>query len=495
MDLPVIHVYTHDSIGLARTARPTSRSSSWPPAGQPNVYVCGPRDANETALAWEFALEQTTAPGARPQPPEPADPGPRDGPGRRDRARRLRAARLAKDGDPDVILIGTGSEVRSASGAAEAARGGRLATRVVSTPCLDRFAEQDEDYRDACSARARGRGSLSRPPPPSDGSAGPDRGWEAIAMTTFGQSAPPARPIRALRLHPRERGRAARAVVERVPRPPERSQTMSVGAAQNERLAALTPRARASGSTRSAATWSPPASSSGSARGLSLRGVTSNPAIFEKAILGSTDYDEQIARARREGHGGTRVFDEIAILDVQKACDVLRPFGTRRTAPTASCRSRWSPRCPRDRAAVEQARDYWERVDRPNLMIKIPGTGRACRRSRSDRRGDQRERDAAVLGGVIRDDRRGLHPRHGAPTRGGRVARHPLGGELLVSRVDTEVDKRLAELGKEDLRGDRRGGERAGRLPAFKELFYGERFAALREAGRRSSARCGRPPA
>src|SRR5215218_9817322 len=57
----------------------------------------------------------------------------------------------------------------------------------------------------------------------------------------------------------------------------------------------------------------------------SLRGVTSNPSIFEKAILGSTDYDEQLKSLAEEGKGPREIFEAIAIQDVQMACDVLRP--------------------------------------------------------------------------------------------------------------------------------------------------------------------------
>src|SRR6188474_2861382 len=57
----------------------------------------------------------------------------------------------------------------------------------------------------------------------------------------------------------------------------------------------------------------------------SLRGVTSNPAIFEKAILGSPEYDEQIATLARQGADGRSIYQAIAIQDVQEACDVLRP--------------------------------------------------------------------------------------------------------------------------------------------------------------------------
>src|ERR1700710_372184 len=57
----------------------------------------------------------------------------------------------------------------------------------------------------------------------------------------------------------------------------------------------------------------------------SLRGVTSNPAIFEKAILGSDDYDEDIAKLAKEGLDATAIYLNLAIKDVQMACDVLRP--------------------------------------------------------------------------------------------------------------------------------------------------------------------------
>ena len=100
---------------------------------------------------------------------------------------------------------------------------------------------------------------------------------------------------------------------------------MSVEASVNQRLAALT----AAGTS----VWLDQIS-----RGLitcgelerlmredSLRGVTSNPAIFEKAIIGSTDYDEQLKELAEQGLDARRIYEEIAILDVQSACDVLRP--------------------------------------------------------------------------------------------------------------------------------------------------------------------------
>ena len=72
----------------------------------------------------------------------------------------------------------------------------------------------------------------------------------------------------------------------------------------------------------------------------SLRGVTSNPAIFEKAILGSPDYDEDLAAAAREGLSAREVYRRLAVRDVQLAADVLRPVYDETAATTATSRSR-----------------------------------------------------------------------------------------------------------------------------------------------------------
>src|SRR5215213_3958750 len=150
---------------------------------------------------------------------------------------------------------------------------------------------------------------------------------------------------------------------------------MSVGAGVNERLAALT----AAGTSvwldqirRSLITCGELARLE---RELSLRGVTSNPAIFEKAILGSTDYDEQIAELAEKGMDARAIYDEIAILDVQLACDVLRGVWEEADHADGFVSLEVEPGFAHDiEATVRQAREYWERVDRPNLMIKIPGT-------------------------------------------------------------------------------------------------------------------------
>jgi transaldolase/glucose-6-phosphate isomerase len=246
---------------------------------------------------------------------------------------------------------------------------------------------------------------------------------------------------------------------------------MSVGAAQNERLAALT----AAGTSVWLDQIRRNLITSGELerleRELSLRGVTSNPAIFEKAILGSSDYDEQIAELAEKGMSARAMFDEIAILDVQQACDVLRPVWDEANGADGFVSLEVEPAFAFEtETTVAQARDYWERVDRPNLMIKIPGT----------EPGVPAIEETIAAG--INVNVTLLFSVESYETIGESLDIHSV-ASFFVSRVDTEVDKRLAERDKEDLRGIAAVANARAAYQRFKELFYGDRFAELREAG------------
>src|ERR671918_1703834 len=219
---------------------------------------------------------------------------------------------------------------------------------------------------------------------------------------------------------------------------------MSVGAGVNERLAALT----AAGTSvwldqirRSLIT-------SGELerleRELSLRGVTSNPAIFEKAILGSTDYDEQVEELAGQGLDARQIYEEIAITDVQLACEVLRPVWDDAGGADGFVSLEVEPSLAHDTAGtLAQARDFWGRVGRPNLLIKIPGTETGVPAI-----------EEAVAGGinvnvtllfsvesyetVAEAYIRGMERRLDA---GEPMSVHSV-ASFFVSRVDTEVDKR-----------------------------------------------------
>jgi transketolase len=217
MGIPTVHVYTHDSIGLGEdgpTHQPVEQLATL--RAQPNIYCVRPGDANETALAWKFALEQTETPTAlvltrQGLPIQSPDDIPDDA-----IHRGAYVLRESPNGEPDLILIGTGSEVHICAGAAELLEEDGIATRVVSAPCLDRFAEQDEDYRDSVlPPGVRARVSVEAASPLGWSTWIGDDG-DAIAMTTFGASAPQPALYEHFGFTPEKVAERARAVVERV---------------------------------------------------------------------------------------------------------------------------------------------------------------------------------------------------------------------------------------------------------------------------------------
>jgi transketolase len=191
MRLPTIFVYTHDSIGLGEdgpTHQPIEQLAIL--RATPNTYAVRPAGGNETALAWRFAIEQTETPVAlvlsrQGLPVWNPSAVPSDA-----IHRGAYVLRESYKDEPDLILIGTGSEVHICTASADLLEADGIATRVVSAPCLDRFAEQEQEYRDrVLPPSARARVSVE---------AASTLGWttwttedgEAIGMTTFGASAP-----------------------------------------------------------------------------------------------------------------------------------------------------------------------------------------------------------------------------------------------------------------------------------------------------------------
>jgi transaldolase / glucose-6-phosphate isomerase len=106
-----------------------------------------------------------------------------------------------------------------------------------------------------------------------------------------------------------------------------------------------------------------------------LRGVTSNPSIFEKAIVGSTDYEAVIESAESSGLDAKALYEKIAIKDVQDAADILEPVWEKSKARDGYVSLEVSPLLARDTAGtIKEARRLWEAVDRKNLMVKVPAT-------------------------------------------------------------------------------------------------------------------------
>jgi transaldolase len=217
-------------------------------------------------------------------------------------------------------------------------------------------------------------------------------------------------------------------------------------------------------------------------------GVTSNPTIFEKALATGEWYDEQL-RAELDDADDTRgVFFVLAVEDIRRACDLLRPVWDRTEGVDGFVSLEVDPDLAYDREATfEQARDLTERVDRPNLFVKIPATvpglgaiedSIAAGRSINVTLIFSLERHAAVAEAYVRGLER-LVEGGGDPTPVASVA------SFFVSRVDTEADRRLGEVGREDLQGRLAVANAKLAYQHYLETFSGARWEALAARGAR----------
>jgi transaldolase len=212
--------------------------------------------------------------------------------------------------------------------------------------------------------------------------------------------------------------------------------------------------------------------------------VTSNPAIFEKSI-GHADYDADIQRLVAEGKSAADTYRALALQDVQAACDVLRPVYDRTDGFDGYVSWEVDPDLAHDtEGTIAQAREYWNAVDRPNLMIKIPAT-EAGIPAIEQAIYEGLNVNVTLLFAVAAYENvmeayiKGLERRQ---AEGLPLDRHSV-ASFFVSRVDTEVDKRLEALGNTELQGRAGLANARAAYAAYQRIFEGERFAALREAG------------
>jgi transketolase len=150
--MPVTYVWTHDSIGLGEdgpTHQPVEHLAAL--RAIPGLDVVRPADANETAVAWRTVLEHNDRPAgiALSRQNLPTWPRDEDGFASAEGVSRGAYVLLDTDGDPDVVLIGTGSELQLAVAAREQLAGEGVQARVVSMPCREWFDAEDQGYRDS----------------------------------------------------------------------------------------------------------------------------------------------------------------------------------------------------------------------------------------------------------------------------------------------------------------------------------------------------------
>ena len=215
-----------------------------------------------------------------------------------------------------------------------------------------------------------------------------------------------------------------------------------------------------------------------------LRGVTSNPAIFKAAIVGNDAYDDQLAELARTGADAREIYRALAIEDIQGACDALRPVWEKTGHADGFVSFEVDPDLAFDTGqTLDQAKQYWERVGRPNLMIKIPGTD-AGLPAITEALAAGVNVNVTLLFAVEQYEKvmhafiDGMERRLDA---GETLDVHSV-ASFFVSRVDTEVDARLGDAHPELLGVAGVANARAA-YAAYERVIGGERFARLRAAG------------
>jgi transaldolase len=225
-----------------------------------------------------------------------------------------------------------------------------------------------------------------------------------------------------------------------------------------------------------------------------LAGMTSNPTIFQKAIAGSADYDQTI-RSAPPAEPAARVYERIAVHDVAAACDRFRPVHEQTHGADGFVSIEVSPELASDtEATVDEVRRLWRAVDRPNVMVKIPGTREgvpAIERCLTEGININItllfavERYLEVAGAFLR----ALEAR---AAMGRSIDAIASVASFFVSRIDTKVDRALDAL--PDGAARRVGRSLRGRAAianakvayeAYRELLAGERWRTLAARGAR----------
>ena len=219
-------------------------------------------------------------------------------------------------------------------------------------------------------------------------------------------------------------------------------------------------------------------------------GVTTNPTIFAGALSKGDAYRAQLHALAEAGADLDDAIFEATTDDVRDAADIFRPVYDASGGVDGRVSIEVSPDLAHDTdATIEQAKELWDKVDRPNVLIKIPATMDGPRRDhRGDRRGHQRQRHADLQPRALRrGHRRRTSPASSRRRRPASTSRtiHSV-ASFFVSRVDTEIDKRLTAIGTDEaLALKSKAGIANARLAyeLYEEVFAGERAKALLDAG------------
>lgn len=224
-----------------------------------------------------------------------------------------------------------------------------------------------------------------------------------------------------------------------------------------------------------------------------IRGLTSNPSIFEKAIASGAAYDADVARFAAEGLDASAIFERVAVQDIRDTCDLFLPVYEASQGGDGFVSIEVSPGAARDAARTRhEARLLWEAVDRPNLMVKIPGTVEGTPVI-AEMIAEGININVTLLFSLEAYERvalayvEGLERRHAA---GKPVTRIASVASFFVSRVDSLVDKlidaKIAETGDAalaDLKGKAAVANAKLAYQRFEHIFGSQRFMKLAAEG------------
>lgn len=219
---------------------------------------------------------------------------------------------------------------------------------------------------------------------------------------------------------------------------------------------------------------------------LGLRGVTSNPSIFEKAIAGSADYDEDIQRLAKRGKSVNTIYETLVLEDIRRAADLLRRVYDASEGRDGYVSLEVSPLLAHDaHGTVEEARRLFAALGRPNVMIKVPATPQgfpAIQTLISEgvnvnvtlifSLAHYEETAEAYLSGL---EKRLEYE--------GNLDRVASVASFFISRIDSAVDPELLKAGRADLAGKVALANAKVGYSRFKELFSGERWDKLAAKG------------
>ena len=225
-----------------------------------------------------------------------------------------------------------------------------------------------------------------------------------------------------------------------------------------------------------------------------ITGVTSNPTIFEKALASTNEYDAQLAEVWARGASAAGVFEELAVHDIRLAADALRGVYERTEGRDGFASYELPPELSHDEeGSAREAVRLFAKLDRPNVMIKVPATEAGIRAVRRLIGAGVNVNvtlifSLAAYDGVMEAYLGGLEE---LAASGGEVGRVASVASFFVSRVDTAVDAQLREAAS---RGDAAAETLTGKAAVanasvayarFRAAFGGERFASLERMGAR----------